>query len=84
MVEVFEKYGPFKGVIHFAALKAVGESSTIPLDYYANNVGGTVTLLQVMKQFGCNVFVFSSSACVYGNNPLCKEDDPIGPINPYG
>ncbi|MDR1532476.1 MAG: UDP-glucose 4-epimerase GalE [Clostridiales bacterium] len=74
-------------VIHFAGLKAVGESVEIPLDYYENNVGGTVALLQVMKQFGIKSIVFSSSATVYGgNNPVpYKEDMPIGGCtNPYG
>ena len=53
-------------VIHFAGLKAVGESCEKPLEYYDNNVSGTVKLLQVMKAFGCKKFVFSSSATVYG------------------
>ncbi len=84
--EVFEKHGPFGGVIHFAAFTDVGESVTKPLDYYHNNVAGTITLLQVMQKWKCNVFVFSSSACVYGNNPKGKfvETDPLGAINPYG
>ena len=81
---VFTKHGPFYGVIHFAAFKAVGESVQKPLQYYENNVGGSVTLLKLVQEFKVPVFVFSSSACVYGENPLAKEDDPICPINPYG
>lgn len=55
-----------------------------PLDYYDNNVAGTITLLRVMDKHNCNVFVFSSSACVYGENPQCTETDKIQPLNPYG
>lgn len=87
LVEIFEKHR-FSCVVHFAALKAVGESCRIPLDYYRNNVGGTVNLLEVMKQFGVKRFVFSSSATVYGVPiylPL-NEDHPVGSTctNPYG
>ena len=74
-------------VIHFAGLKAVGESVQKPLEYYDNNVGGTVTLCQVMAEFGCKRIVFSSSATVYGmNNPSpLREDMPTGEVtNPYG
>jgi UDP-glucose 4-epimerase len=53
--------------VHFAAFKAVGESEREPLKYYANNVGGMITLLQAMARHGCHDFVFSSSATVYGN-----------------
>lgn len=74
-------------VIHFAGLKAVGESVSKPLEYYDNNVGGTVTLCRVMTGAGCKRMVFSSSATVYGmNNPSpLKEDMPTGAVtNPYG
>lgn len=71
-------------VIHFAGLKAVGESVSKPLYYYENNVGGTVSLLQVMDKHGCKDIIFSSSATVYGDNPLAKEGDAIFPTNPYG
>ena len=74
-------------VIHFAGLKAVGESVQKPLTYYDNNVGGTVTLCSVMAEAGCKRIVFSSSATVYGmNNPSpLKEDMPTGAVtNPYG
>lgn len=73
-------------VIHFAGLKAVGESVRIPLDYYDNNIGGTITLCEVMKEFDVKKIVFSSSATVYGitdKMPL-TEDMPLGAINPYG
>lgn len=72
-------------VIHFAGLKAVGESNDIPLSYYHNNVAGTVTLLQTMAQFSVKKLVFSSSATVYGSNvsPL-NESMSTSATNPYG
>ncbi len=73
-------------VIHFAGLKAVGESCTKPLLYYRNNISGTVTLCEVMAEFGVKSIVFSSSATVYGipkEVPL-KEDFPLSTTNPYG
>ncbi len=74
-------------VIHFAGLKAVGESCAMPLEYYDNNIGGTVILCEAMKAAGCKKIVFSSSATVYGSeniSPL-KEDMPEGKTtNPYG
>jgi UDP-glucose 4-epimerase len=77
----------FEACVHFAALKAVGESVDEPIDYYANNVGGTVALLDVLVDAGVSNFVFSSSATVYGEPatlPL-REDMPIGTAtNPYG
>lgn len=76
----------FSAVIHFAGLKAVGESVEKPELYYNNNIGSTVTLLNVMKKYGVKNIVFSSSATVYGNPkhvPLV-ETDPIGEVtNPY-
>lgn len=76
----------FSGVIHFAGLKAVGESVEKPLDYYDNNIGGTIILLEAMKKHGCKKLVFSSSATVYGNNDTVpfKEDFPLSTTNPYG
>ena len=73
-------------VIHFAALKAPGESLSQPLRYYHNNVTGTIILCQVMAQHGVKHLVFSSSATVYGeaNQPPLTEDMPISAINPYG
>jgi UDP-glucose 4-epimerase len=76
----------FDAVLHFAGLKAVGESGEIPLRYYANNVTGTLVLLETMKRHGVRNLVFSSSATVYGEParlPL-TEDSPLGPSNPYG
>ena len=73
-------------VIHFAGLKAVGESVSKPLAYYDNNVGGTLKLLEVMARFSVDRIVFSSSATVYGDPhhlPL-REDHPLGSTNPYG
>ena len=73
-------------VIHFAGLKAVGESCKLPLLYYDNNITGTLNLLEAMKKHNVNKIVFSSSACVYGlhASPPCKETDPTGATNPYG
>ncbi len=74
-------------VIHFAGLKAVGESSEIPLKYYENNVTGTITLCKVMAQHNCKKLVFSSSATVYGGSNISplNEEMPVGATtNPYG
>ena len=74
-------------VIHFAGLKAVGESCAKPLEYYENNVGGTVTLCEAMRDAGCKKIVFSSSATVYGENnpsPLKETMQIGGTTNPYG
>ena len=72
--------------IHFAGLKAVGESVAKPIEYYHNNITGTLVLLDVMKKFGCKKIVFSSSATVYGNPKTVpiKEDFPLFTTNPYG
>lgn len=74
------------GVLHFAGLKAVGESSALPLKYYDNNVNGTLRLIEAMHEADCKTLVFSSSATVYGmpdEMPL-QESAPTGAINPYG
>ncbi len=73
-------------VIHFAGLKAVGESVAIPLKYYENNLISTLSLLKVMKEFGCNNLVFSSLATVYGmpKSVPISEDFPLSATNPYG
>ena len=83
--QVFEQHD-IDAVVHFAGLKAVGESNTIPLSYYHNNVSGSVTLLQVMAEHGVKNLVFSSSATVYGeNNPSpLNETMPTSATNPYG
>ncbi len=85
MQQVFQQHD-IDAVVHFAGLKAVGESSTIPLSYYHNNVSGSVTLLQVMAEHGVKNLVFSSSATVYGeNNPSpLDESMPTSATNPYG
>jgi len=77
----------FDSVIHFAGLKAVGESVRMPLEYFDNNVGGTVTLLEVMKRHNVKRIIFSSSATVYGSPATLPitEEFPLGPVtNPYG
>lgn len=74
-------------VIHFAGLKAVGESCQKPVEYYDNNIGGTLTLCDVMRNNGCKKIVFSSSATVYGSNnvsPLKETMQTGGTTNPYG
>lgn len=83
--KVFEE-NTIDAVIHFAGLKAVGESTKLPLLYYENNVYGSVVLFDVMNKFDCKKIVFSSSATVYGNNPIpYKETMPTGDVsNPYG
>jgi len=76
----------FDAVIHFAGLKAVGESCSIPLRYYHNNITGTLNLCDIMRKHGCKKLVFSSSATVYGDPhtvPI-KEDFPLSATNPYG
>ena len=73
-------------VIHFAGLKAVGESCAKPVEYYYNNISGTINLIRAMKEHGCKRMVFSSSATVYGmNNPIPYiETYPTSATNPYG
>ena len=75
-----------ESVIHFAGLKAVGESVEKPIEYYHNNITGTLILLKVMRKYNCQKLVFSSSATVYGDPaslPI-KEDFPLSTTNPYG
>ena len=73
-------------VIHFAAFKAVGESCRLPLKYYENNIGGTVTLLQVMEKYNVKKIIFSSSATVYGTPERLPLDENchLSTTNPYG
>ena len=86
LCKVFESE-EIDSVIHFAGLKAVGESTSLPMKYYENNVVGTLTLCKVMEKYNCKRIVFSSSATVYGNeniSPL-REDMRTGAVtNPYG
>ncbi|MGB5081482.1 MAG: UDP-glucose 4-epimerase GalE [Burkholderiales bacterium] len=76
----------FDAVIHFAGLKAVGESVEKPIEYYDNNVQGALVLCRAMAQAGVGMLVFSSSATVYGEaaSVPIREDAPLGPTNPYG
>lgn len=82
---IFEKEN-IDSVIHFAALKAVGESCQIPLRYFDNNLTGTLNLLKVMEKHGVKSIVFSSSATVYGKpeSVPIREDFPLSVSNPYG
>lgn len=73
-------------VIHFAGLKAVGESVAEPLKYFNNNITGTINLLMTMKKYNCKKIIFSSSATVYGTAEIMplNESSPLGVTNPYG
>lgn len=80
------KENSIEAVIHFAGYKAVGESVEKPLEYYKNNLGSTISLCEIMKEFNCKKIVFSSSATVYGNPkelPI-KETFDLSTTNPYG
>lgn len=83
--KIFEE-NKIDAVIHFAGLKAVGESVEKPLEYYHNNISGTLVLLDVMRKYGCKTIVFSSSATVYGldNKAPYTEDMPTSATSPYG
>lgn len=84
--KVFEENKDITAVIHFAGLKAVGESVAKPIEYYDNNIYGTLVLLEVMKSHNVKKIIFSSSATVYGDPkevPI-KEDFPLSATNPYG
>jgi len=83
--DVFSRHR-FDAVIHFAGLKAVGESVEKPIEYYDNNVQGALTLCRAMAEAGVGALVFSSSATVYGSasSVPIREDAPLGPTNPYG
>jgi UDP-glucose 4-epimerase len=76
----------FAATVHFAAFKAVGESASMPLDYYANNIGGLLNTCRTMLRHGVQRFVFSSSATVYGQPERLPitEDAPLSATNPYG
>ncbi|MDE6616647.1 MAG: UDP-glucose 4-epimerase GalE [Lachnospiraceae bacterium] len=82
---IFEKEN-ISSVIHFAGLKAVGESCEIPLEYFNNNITGTINLLMAMKKYNVKSLVFSSSATVYGKpeSVPIREDFPLSVSNPYG
>ena len=76
----------YDAVIHFAGLKAVGESVAKPLLYYENNISGTINLVKLMKEYNCKRIIFSSSATVYGSPKTVPilEDFPLSTTNPYG
>ena len=83
--EVFTKHS-IDSVIHFAGLKAVGESTVMPMKYYENNIMSTLTLIEVMKEFNCKNLIFSSSATVYGPQDVMpiNEEAALSATNPYG
>lgn len=85
LTDIFRKES-IDAVIHFAGLKAVGESCQIPLKYFKNNLSGTITLLEVMEEFDVKNLVFSSSATVYGDPETVPvtEEFPLSATNPYG
>ena len=84
--DVFKTHPEIDSVIHFAGLKAVGESWEVPILYYKNNLLSTLNLLECMKKYGVHRIVFSSSATVYGTPKTVpiKEDFPLSTTNPYG
>ena len=87
MDAIFQAHPDITAVIQFAAYKAVGESVAKPIEYYSNNLNCTLVLLDVMRNYGCKNFVFSSSATVYGDpaSVPITEDFPVGATtNPYG
>lgn len=87
LMPVLEQYRQARGVIHFAAYKAVGESVERPLDYYANNLGGLITLLEGMSRLGMDNLIFSSSCTVYGQPdtlPVTEEAPVQAAMSPYG
>jgi UDP-glucose 4-epimerase len=85
LTDIFSRES-IQAVIHFAGLKAVGESCEIPLKYFKNNLSGTITLLEVMQEFGVKNLAFSSSATVYGDPATVPvtEEFPLSVTNPYG
>jgi UDP-glucose 4-epimerase len=86
LIEKIVKEHNIKGVIHFAAHSLVGQSMEKPLKYYENNISKSIALLKFLKEFGIKIFIFSSSAAVYGNsqNIPIEENSALNPINPYG
>ncbi|MDE3368941.1 UDP-glucose 4-epimerase GalE [Clostridioides difficile] len=85
-MHVVFKENNIESIIHFAALKAVGESVEKPIEYYSNNLISTLNLFELMREYGVKKFVFSSSATVYGDPHTCPilEDFPLSVTNPYG
>ena len=86
-LDVIFDENPVDRVIHFAGFKAVGESVSKPIEYYSNNIGNTLTLVDAMREHGCKSIIFSSSATVYGDPdalPLTEESPKKPATNPYG
>lgn len=85
-VDTIFRENSIDAVIHFAGYKAVGESVQKPLEYYYNNIMGTLVVCEAMKKYGCKKMLFSSSATVYGNpaSVPIREDFPLSTTNPYG
>ena len=84
---IFSECPDISGVLQIAAYKAVGESTKKPIEYYSNNLGATLNILDIMRRYGCKNFLFSSSATVYGDPDVVPitEDSPVGrTTNPYG
>ncbi|GBG25274.1 UDP-glucose 4-epimerase [Hondaea fermentalgiana] len=84
--KIFDEFAPFHACIHFAGLKAVGESVKLPLMYHANNLNSTINLIHLLDKHDCHAVAFSSSATVYGDpeeNPI-PETHPLRSTNPYG
>ncbi|MBR1829584.1 MAG: SDR family NAD(P)-dependent oxidoreductase, partial [Atopobiaceae bacterium] len=87
VLDIIFKKRDIDAVIHFAGYKAVGESVAKPIEYYANNIGSTLTLVDAMRRHGCKSIIFSSSATVYGDPdklPLTEEAPKKPATNPYG
>ena len=85
--KIFKENPDIEAVLHFAGLKAVGESVSLPIKYYENNLISTLSLVDVMQEYNCNKLVFSSSATVYGDPvklPITEEQLVGGTTNPYG
>ncbi len=85
--KIFNENKDIEAVLHFAGLKAVGESVKMPVKYYENNLNSTLSLITVMNEFNCKKMVFSSSATVYGDPqslPIVETDPVGGTTNPYG
>jgi UDP-glucose-4-epimerase GalE len=86
LADAFGRYGPFDGVLHFAASTSVPESVAQPLRYYRNNAGAAATLIETAVRHGARAFVLSSTAAVYGRpaHVPIPENAPLAPVNPYG
>ena len=87
LLKQIARYSGIKGIIHFAAYKAVGESTEKPLEYYENNIGSTINMIKLLRHFDLNNFIFSSSCTVYGQPkqlPVTEESPILPAESPYG